>query len=167
LILCLWIKQNIPQVSDSCTGIGHITHSVSILLAQSGDEKCTCITHHKFYYVHLFHPCCRPGSECKHWEVIIKLGRLLDEDVIIGEALAYELSQLEMNQLTRFERLSELTDIEECIPNIQKASSGDHQWPYRWYLSNLAQGVRFERLGELTDLEQAVSNLHRAVQLID
>jgi hypothetical protein len=100
-------------------------------------------------------------------EVIIKLGRLLDEDVIIGEALAYELSQLEMSQLTRFERLSELTDIEECIPNIQKASSGDHQWPYRWYLSNLAQGVRFERLGELTDLEQAVSNLHRAVQLID
>jgi len=61
-------------------------------------------------------------------EIIIKLGRLLDEDVIIGETLAYELSQLEMSQLTRFERLGELTDIEECIPNIPKAG---HQRTYR------------------------------------
>jgi hypothetical protein len=57
----------------------------------------------------------------------------------VGERLAGDLSELAMSQLTRFERLGELTDIEDCISNVQKAVQFiDDENPNKAaYLSNL------------------------------
>jgi len=57
-----------------------------------------------------------------------------------------------LGQRTRFDRLGELTDMEDCILNLQKAVQlTDDGHPNKAaYLSNLggSQRVRFDRLGD-------------------
>jgi hypothetical protein len=95
-------------------------------------------------------------------KIKVKLGRQLNEDVIVGEELALELSELAMSQLSHFQNFGKLADIEECISNILKAvqaTGNDH--PYKAaYLSNLAVmlGNHFKHLSELMDLEEGLSN---------
>jgi hypothetical protein len=99
----------------------------------------------------------------------VKLSRLLDQDVVVREELALELCYLSSSHLDRFQSLSDLPNIEECIPNIQKMvqATGDGHPYMASYLSNFAvsQGACFDCLRELTDLEHSLSNLCRAVQL--
>jgi hypothetical protein len=66
---------------------------------------------------------------------------------------------------SRYERLGELSDLEESISNLRKAVELTHDGhpDQPGYLSNLgiSQRRRFERLSELADLEDAISNSPR------
>jgi tetratricopeptide (TPR) repeat protein len=71
--------------------------------------------------------------------------------------------------LTRFERLGELSDLEDAISRFRDAVDltphGHPDKPGR--LNNLGNALltRFERLGELSDLEDAISRHRDAVDL--
>jgi len=81
------------------------------------------------------------------------------------------LSNLGDCQHTRFQRLGDLSDLENAISNYEKAvqltDDGHPSKPGR--LSNLGNGQQacFERLGDLSDLENAISNQEKAVELTD
>ena len=81
------------------------------------------------------------------------------------------LSNLGAAQRIRFNRLGDLSDLENAISNLEKAVQlTDDKHPRKpAFLSNLgsAQQTCFERLGDLSDLENAISNKEKVVQLID
>jgi tetratricopeptide (TPR) repeat protein len=104
---------------------------------------------------------------------VVKLSRVVDEDTVVGVDLAHDLFELSLSQLTRFQRLGDLADIEDCIANVQKAvqsTDDNHDDANKAeYLDNLgfSQRLRFDRLGELTDINRSISNLNRAVRITD
>ncbi|KAI9573138.1 CHAT domain-containing protein [Boletus coccyginus] len=79
------------------------------------------------------------------------------------------LSNLGTSLLTRFERLGQLSDLEDAISAhrdaVELPPQGHPHKPDQ--LNNLGTSfrARFERLGELSDLEDAISRLRDAVEL--
>ncbi|KIM78354.1 hypothetical protein PILCRDRAFT_794197 [Piloderma croceum F 1598] len=82
---------------------------------------------------------------------------------------AMHMDSLGTSQLCRFNRLGDVSDLENAITNTQNAVElTDESHPDKpWYLSNhsICQLRHFERLGHLSDLENAISNIQKAVNL--
>jgi CHAT domain-containing protein len=80
-------------------------------------------------------------------------------------------SNLGITQQTRFNRLGDLSDLENAISNNAKAvdltDDGHPIKPGRLLNLGNAQLTRFNRLGDLSDLENAISNTRKAVDLTD
>lgn len=79
------------------------------------------------------------------------------------------LNILGLRQQDRWELLSQLSDLNNSISNLQRAAElvGDDPKSKPLYLSNLGNslGYRFERLGERSDIEKSISSLQKAIQL--
>jgi len=80
------------------------------------------------------------------------------------------LSNLGGSQLHRFERIGELTDLDNAMSNQQMAVNlveDGIQTSQSFSPPRQHQLLRFQRLDVLTDLEDSISNLQSAAHLIN
>ena len=106
------------------------------------------------------------GVEQPMGVIIVKLSEEGDFD-----DAAIKMATLSASLLHRFERLGDLSDLENSISNMAQAvECVDDGHPSKpTYLLDLGNGHqrRFEYLGELFDIEKAIYNKAKAVDLID